>query len=56
MVDWIESRLLAEGMVSPEDVALMRLTDDPDEAVATIVECCGRRGQAPSEAAKADGQ
>ena len=56
MVEWIESRLLAEGMVSPEDVALMRLTDDPDEAVATIVECCGRRGQAPSEAAKADGQ
>jgi uncharacterized protein (TIGR00730 family) len=56
MVDWIEERLLVEGMVSPEDVALMRLTDDPDEAVATIVECCGRRGQAPSEATKAEGQ
>ena len=56
MLEWIESRLLAEGMVSPEDVALMRLGDDPDEAVATIVECCALRGQAPSEAAKADGQ
>ena len=56
MVAWIEDRLLAEGMVSPEDVAIMRLADDPDEAVATIIECCGRRGQAPSEAAKADGQ
>ena len=56
MVAWIEDRLLAEGMVSPEDVAIMHLADDPDEAVATIVERCGRRGQAPSEAAKADGQ
>ncbi|HKD34771.1 MAG TPA: TIGR00730 family Rossman fold protein, partial [Gaiellaceae bacterium] len=51
MLDWIAKRPLAEGMVSPGDVALMTLIDDPAEAVATIVE---RRGVAvpvrPAEA------
>jgi len=57
MIDWIEAQLLAEEMVSPEDVALMRLTDDPDEAVATIVECYRRRcAELPTEPAKADAQ
>jgi len=57
MIDWIEAQLLAEEMVSPEDVALMRLTDDPDEAVATIVECYRRRcAELPAEPAKADAQ
>jgi uncharacterized protein (TIGR00730 family) len=50
MLEWIAMRPLAEGLVSPEDVALMTLTDDPDEAVATIVE---RRAAAmPAEAEK----
>ncbi len=57
MLDWINARLLAEGMVWPEDVALLRLTDDPDEAVAMILEGCERRAaQSAREAAKADGQ
>jgi uncharacterized protein (TIGR00730 family) len=38
MLDWVRQRPLAEGMVSPEDVELLTLTDDPGEAVATIVE------------------
>ena len=37
MLDWVRERPLAEGMVSPEDVELLTLTDDPDEAVVTIV-------------------
>jgi len=37
MLDWIRERPLAEGMVSPEDVELWTLTDDPGEAVVTIV-------------------
>jgi uncharacterized protein (TIGR00730 family) len=54
MLDWIAQRPLAEGMVSPEDVQLLTLTDDPGEAVATIVE---RRGAAmPAEPEKADAQ
>ena len=54
MLEWIAKRPLAEGMVSPEDVELLTLTDDPAEAVATIVE---RRGAAtPAEPEKADAQ
>jgi uncharacterized protein (TIGR00730 family) len=37
LLDWIAERPLAEGMVSPEDVELLTLTDDPAEAVATLV-------------------
>jgi hypothetical protein len=44
-------------MVSPEDVELVTLTDDPAEAVATIVECYDRRCAAtPAEPEKADAQ
>jgi uncharacterized protein (TIGR00730 family) len=55
MIDWVEARVLPEGMVSREDVALMRFTDDPDEVVAIVLDRYERRcAQAPSEAAKAD--
>jgi uncharacterized protein (TIGR00730 family) len=43
MLDWIAQRPLAEGMVSPEDVELVTVTDDPAEAVATVVERYDRR-------------
>ncbi len=57
LLDWIEQRLLVDGMVSPEDVALMRVTDDPGEAVATVVDCYERRcARVPAERAKADGR
>jgi uncharacterized protein (TIGR00730 family) len=57
LVDWIEGHPLAERMVSPEDVALLRLTDDPGEAIATILECYDRRCAAdPAAPQKADAQ
>jgi uncharacterized protein (TIGR00730 family) len=57
LVDWIERRPLAEGMVSPEDVALLLLTDDASEAVETIVECYDRRcAGEPAAPEKADAQ
>ncbi|WP_426727220.1 TIGR00730 family Rossman fold protein [Corynebacterium auriscanis] len=33
LVDWIRTRLVDEGMISPEDVDLFYVTDDPLEAV-----------------------
>ena len=39
---WMRERLAGEGMVAPEDIDLMRCTDDPDEVVA-IVEAGARR-------------
>jgi uncharacterized protein (TIGR00730 family) len=57
LVDWIENRPLTEGMVSPEDITLLQLTDDPGEAVATILECYDRRCAAePAAPQKADAQ
>jgi hypothetical protein len=44
-------------MVSPEDLELVAVTDDPSEAVRTIVECYDRRCAAmPAEPEKADAQ
>jgi uncharacterized protein (TIGR00730 family) len=39
---WIRERLVGDGMIAPEDVDLMRCTEDPDEVVA-IVEAGARR-------------
>jgi uncharacterized protein (TIGR00730 family) len=35
---WIRDKLLADGMISPEDVSLLAVTSDPAEAVRMIVE------------------
>jgi uncharacterized protein (TIGR00730 family) len=57
LFDWVRERLLAEGMISPEDLDLLAVTDKPTEAVATIVECYDRRCAAePAEPEKADAQ
>lgn len=42
LFDWIRDRLLGEGYVSPEDLDLVALCDDPADAVAAMV----RAGQA----------
>jgi uncharacterized protein (TIGR00730 family) len=39
LTDWIRSTLLAEGKISPDDVDLVTVTDDPKEAVRVIVDC-----------------
>jgi uncharacterized protein (TIGR00730 family) len=38
LLDWLRTRMCAEGKVSPEDLDLICLTDDVDEAVAYIVD------------------
>jgi uncharacterized protein (TIGR00730 family) len=57
LLDWVSARPLDEGMIAPEDVELLIVTDDPGEAVATIVECYDRRcADTPAEPEKADAQ
>jgi len=57
LLDWIRERPLAEAMVSPDDLELLYLTDDPEVVVRTIVECYERRCAAmPAEPEKADAQ
>src|SRR6266702_128399 len=36
MIDWIRGELLAEGMISPDDIELLHVTDDPDQAVGFV--------------------
>ena len=43
MLDWIRGDLLADGMISPADLELLHLTDDPEEAVDYVLECYERR-------------
>jgi len=57
LLDWVRDRLLADGMVSPDDLELLEVTDDGEHAVATIAECYQRRcASIPSEPEKADAQ
>ena len=57
MVDWIRGELLADGMISPDDIELLHVTDDADEAVRLVLECYERRcADVPAEPHKADAQ
>jgi uncharacterized protein (TIGR00730 family) len=58
LVDWIRERLLAEGMISKEDVDLLYLTDSTAETVERVLEHYERNGGAetPAESHKADAQ
>jgi uncharacterized protein (TIGR00730 family) len=57
MLDWIRDELLADGMISPNDVELLYVTDDPEDAVATVLTCYERRcADVPPEPAKADAE
>jgi uncharacterized protein (TIGR00730 family) len=43
LLDWIHGRLLPDGLISPEDLELLELTDDPARAVALQLEFYERR-------------
>jgi uncharacterized protein (TIGR00730 family) len=38
LLAWIKSELLADGMISPEDLDLLHSTDDPIEAAEDVIE------------------
>src|SRR5215210_209771 len=55
LLDWIGDELLREKMISPDDIELLHLTDDPEDAVRLVVECYDRRcAQVPAAAHKED--
>ena len=49
MISWVRGELLADGMISPEDLDLLHATDDLDEAVRTIVDCYEERTEFRTE-------
>ena len=34
LVEWIRSAMVEAGMISPDDVELLHVVDDPEEAVS----------------------
>ncbi|MBW8742140.1 MAG: TIGR00730 family Rossman fold protein [Acidobacteria bacterium] len=57
LLDWFRDDLLADQMISPEDVYLLHVTDDPADAVFQVIECYERRcAHVPAEPVKADAQ
>ena len=36
LLDWIHGRLLPDGLISPEDLELLELTDEPERAVSLL--------------------
>jgi predicted Rossmann-fold nucleotide-binding protein len=49
MIDWVRDELLADGMISREDLDLLHTTDDLDEAVRAIVDCYEERTDVAAE-------
>jgi uncharacterized protein (TIGR00730 family) len=56
MLDWIKGEMLPDGMISHEDLDLLHVTDDLDEAVQTILECLDEGSAEIPEPRKADAQ
>jgi len=57
MIDFIRDQLLADGMISADDVELLHVTDDVDDAVQHVLDCYEDRcADIPASAEKADAQ
>ena len=48
LVDWVKGTLVDEGMISPDDIHLMRILDKPEEVVDAIFSHYEKRGFTPS--------
>jgi uncharacterized protein (TIGR00730 family) len=59
LLDWVRKRVLPLGMVSPVDLELLTVTDDPEEAVSVVLDSYRPPfpdGADPHEPQKADAQ
>ncbi|HEY8705316.1 MAG TPA: TIGR00730 family Rossman fold protein [Gaiellaceae bacterium] len=59
LLDWVRERVLPLGMVSPEDLELLTVTDDPEEAVRVVLDSYRAlfpNGDGPREPRKPDAQ
>jgi uncharacterized protein (TIGR00730 family) len=57
LLTWIRDEALAGGMISPNDLDLLHVTDDPEDAVTRVLECYVTRcAEVPAAPLKADAQ
>ena len=52
MLDWFRATLVSEGMISPEDMSLVQVIDEPQGVVDAIFDYYEKRGFEPSHAEK----
>ena len=50
LVEWLKATLIEEGMISPEDIDLIRILDKPEDVVDAIFSHYEKRGFMPSAA------
>jgi uncharacterized protein (TIGR00730 family) len=50
MIDWFRTTLVSEGTISPEDMNLIQLIDEPQAVVEAIFDYYEKRGFQPSDA------
>jgi uncharacterized protein (TIGR00730 family) len=50
LIDWLRERLVAEDMITPGDMDLLQLIDDPQQVVNAILDYYEKRGVAPDDA------
>ena len=48
MLDWLRNAMLAGGYISEPDLALLSVTDSPDEAIAIIERYTAEVGVGPN--------
>ncbi|HUQ43554.1 MAG TPA: TIGR00730 family Rossman fold protein [Candidatus Limnocylindria bacterium] len=53
-IEWIKSKLLGEGMISPEDIDLIQVTDDPEEVVEIFRKASRRKAEAKQHDIESD--
>jgi len=49
LLSWLQSTMLSEKNINPEDLGLMYMTDSPSDAVEFIVKCCTENGTISGE-------
>jgi uncharacterized protein (TIGR00730 family) len=47
LLEWFRARLIAEGMINPEDIDLLQVIDEPERMVAAIFDHYETRGFGP---------
>ncbi len=60
LLEWVRRSAVADGMVAPNDLELLTVTDDPQVALETVLDAFERNGGngngGPHEPAKGDAQ
>ena len=58
LLEWVRRSALADGMVSPDDLSLLTVTDEPHVALETVLDAYrhGEGGSSPHTPQKADAQ